>query len=569
MATFQKGKSKFLLKPIDVKTESGSFDGKIYHLLGQGLGDTVNALRIVSTIQSVFSQSNQVLYCDSRWKDLIPPGQPWTIHWYPEARDPRHPERGVVSPYQESLGEILSAAGKNDRLGYYSYLLPDQLALGESTQEMIARKLGLSELLPDFRPFVHVSPSDWEKADKILDQHGLKKGRFFTMAPHTWPDKSWSVENFEELGKKAWKEYGAKSVVLGLPELKAPMFEGGVPVFGIPLPVVAAIIARSCFFIGLDSGLSHVAASFDIPLAVLYSQGKIPAFEIRVHSPYAELILEPVPGHPIEVKTVLNVLRFRMEHGSGLTLRSPICPACGRTMQYIVEASEEALNRRCFCGTQFLQKREGRWDKAAQQVDALGEDEQGKENDPISSDNPRKKDSEIENQSFWNNMECLDHQRWSIRVSCKNPFSHLRMADLDRSSEKSVFFSMDGTFFFLQSSGFHILSVAPAQHFDRKKELILCIEISKEHRHPGRILLPWGKGTLFLDSMEDYFSYFSWQSWATSLRWTGLSKRVYEWGKKEDAVRVARILFRMDPSVKTVKYCLRYLWLSLWDMRRV
>jgi|AADL01.1.fsa_nt_gi hypothetical protein len=557
----KKEKKGSFLNPIDVQTDPRDFNGRIFHLLGQGLGDTVNAFRIVFALQSLFPQSNHVLYCDQRWRELLPPGTSWTVHWYPEALDPRHPERGVVSPYQESLREILSVAGTNDRLGYFSYLLPDQLARGESTQETIARKLGLSDVLSEFRPLVHVSPSDWEKADKILEQHGLEKGRFFTMAPHTWPDKSWRIENFEELGKKVWEEFGAKSVILGLPELKTPTFEGAVPVFGIPLPVVAAIIAWSRLFIGLDSGLSHVAAGFDLPLIVLYCQGKIPAFEIRVHSPYAEYILEQAAGRMIEVKIVLDILRFHMKR-SFQSVNPPVCPACGRTMQYVTQASEDGLNRRCFCGTHFLDKRDGLAPKTKTHEEA----ETGKANEMHSSDNPKKTIDHTVNQSFWKDVEYLENQRWSKRISFKNVFPRLFMTEVGDPFAQTFSFSMDGIFFFLRRSGYQILSVIPEETFERKKEFTLRIEFSKEHLPTERILIPWGKGTLFLKYMEDYFTYFSWQSWATPIRWTSLSKRIYEWGKKEDAVRVARIIFWMDPSVKTAKYWLRYFFLSIWDL---
>lgn len=564
MPLFQNEKDGSFFNPIDVQTDPHDFDGRIFHLFGQGLGDTVNAFRIVSALQSIFPYSKQVLYCDQRWREFLPPGTPWTVHWYPEALDPRHPERGVVSPYQDSLREILSVANRSDRLGYYSYLLPDQLARGESTQETIARKLGLSDFISEFRPLVHVSPLDWEKADKILKHHGLETGSFFTMAPHTWPDKSWKTENFEELGKTVWEEFGFKSVILGLPELKTPSFEGAVPVFGIPLPVVAAIIAQSRLFIGLDSGLSHVAAGFDIPLVVLYSQGKIPAFEIRVHSPYADYILEQIPGRPIEVSTVLNVLRSHMKRTSKSILKPPVCPACGRTMQYVIEALDEELNRRCFCGTQFLEKWGRDWGNPSTKAKTQMEDKQKRGNELHFSENPKKPDNE--KQIFWKNVERINHHRWSKRITLKSPYTPLLMADLERPSEQSIFFSLDGIFYFLRRSGLQILSVKHAETFDREKELTLHIEFSKEHFPTKRILIPWGKGTLYLKCMGDYFTYFSWQSWATSIRWTGLPKRVYEWGKKEDAVRVARTVFRMDPSFKTAKYWLRYLWLSFWNI---
>ena len=55
----------------------------------------------------------------------------------------------------------------------------------------------------------------------------------------------------------------------------------------LSIALSGAIISKSAWFVGLDSGLSHVASSFNIPVIVLYPylDQDIMPFEVRVHTP--------------------------------------------------------------------------------------------------------------------------------------------------------------------------------------------------------------------------------------------------------------------------------------------
>lgn len=573
---------KPFLPSIHFRKTPASWRGTLFHLLGQGMGDTVNGLRIVDVLKSCYPRCGHVVYCDNRWTDFVNGLSGIEIRHYPLARDPRHPEKGVVGPSDWALNDIRRSVPTDALLGYWPHLLADQMARGESTQESIVRALGLEEVINDFRPLVLTGEKDRTHAQRVLERYGLEDGKYVVMAPHTWPDKEWGHENFTWLGRKLFEEYGTRIVVLGLSELGPLDFDGVLNLFDLPLGSVAELIARARLFVGLDSGLSHVAASFDIPIIVLYAQGKIPAFEIRVHSPLAWLFLEPFPGQPIVKEQVYHLAAYILKQPDLLSFQMPACPACGRPLRYVVEKTDSQLNLRCVCGTQTLENLSG--------IDLINEKKPPlkifESEAPLFS---RPEGAHLSGRIRFptvikekKQMEELISGEASpdregdpflhVVLPVRNPYRPLLSREVSSPEGRGgILLSLDGVLFLFRSMGYfpakmRAVREEPLPSSGSGENNLLEIVFASGSDHLEKLEVPWGGKKLVVSDAREYFSWFSWQSWATPLRWDGLPKRAMMTGPDGGAVTLALRIFRLDPSFKSLKYLLKS-FLHDWTMR--
>lgn len=573
---------KPFLSSVHFRKTPASWSGTLFHLLGQGMGDTVNGLRIVDVLKSLYPRCRHVVYCDNRWTDFVNSLSGIEIRHYPLARDPRHPDKGVVGPSDWALNDIRRSVPADALLGYWPHLLADQMARGESTQESIVRALGLDEVIGEFRPLVLTGEKDRTLVQKILERNGLEDGKYVVMAPHTWPDKAWGHDNFAWLGRKLFKEWGTRIVVLGLPELGSLDFDGVLNLFDLPLGAVAELIAHARLFVGLDSGLSHVAASFDVPMIVLYAQGKIPAFEIRVHSPLAWLFLEPIPGQPIAKQQVYHLSAHILKGQAPSFQEIPACPACGRPLRYVVEATDSLLNLRCVCGTQTLENITG--------IDPVKEKKAPSEiieNEPPLFSKPEGARLPVRIR-FPTVIKAVDQIKEFLPEEASpdregNPFLHVTLPvcnpyrpilsreALSPGGRGGVLLSLDGVLFLFRSMGYFPVKMRkvreePPPISESGENHLLEIVFASGSDHSGKLEVPWGGRKLTVSDAGEYFSWFSWQSWATPLRWDGLAKRAMMTGADGDAVILALRIFRLAPSFKSLKYLLKS-FLHDWALR--
>lgn len=546
------------------------------------MGDTVNGLRIVNVLKTLYPRCRHVVYCDNRWTDFVNGLSGIEIRHYPLARDPRHPDKGVVGPSDWALIDIRRSVPTDALLGYWPHLLADQMARGESTQESIVRALGLDEVIGEFRPLVVTGEKDRALAQKILERNGLEDGRYVVMAPHTWPDKAWGHDNFAWLGRKLFEECGNQIVVLGLPELGPLHFDGGLNLFDLPLGVVAELIRHARLFVGLDSGLSHVAASFDIPIIVLYAQGKIPAFEIRVHSPLAWLFLEHLPGQSIEKEQVYHLSAHILARQEPSFREIPVCPACGRPLRYVVEVTDSLLNLRCVCGTQTLENITGiDLMKEKKSPSGIFEREAPLFSKPEGAGLPGRIRFPTVIKGVDQIKELLPGEAsphkekdpfLHVVLPVRNPYRPLLAREaLSPEGRGGVLLSLDGVLFLLRSMGYFPAKMRgvrgePPPTWGSGENHLLEIVFVSGSDHLGNLEVPWGGRKLIVSDAREYFSWFSWQSWATSLRWDGLAKRAMMTGADGDAVILALRIFQLAPSFKSLKYLLKS-FLHDWTLR--
>jgi heptosyltransferase-3 len=110
-------------------------------------------------------------------------------------------------------------------------------------------------------------PDFKNKADKLLED----AGKFVALHPGSGSErKNWPINKFAELAEKL-REKGFRVVWIAGPaeeDLSFPSTD--ILVRNAPLPLLVHMFARSCLYVGNDSGISHLAAACGAPCVVLF-----------------------------------------------------------------------------------------------------------------------------------------------------------------------------------------------------------------------------------------------------------------------------------------------------------
>lgn len=192
-------------------------------------------------------------------------------------------------------GNIASViAGNNVRVGFYSgdgfwkniwqrlllthpVRLPTDIPVARYCQ-VVAQTLEI----PCSRLTVRVF---WSEADKnhmrlILDKQGVS-GPFFVVHPFArWIYKYWDIERFCEVSDALFEQYGIKPVWTSSSDRheveqickaqdrcrhKPALIKGE-----LNLNQIACLLDKADFYLGLDTAITHLAASVDTPMVALY-----------------------------------------------------------------------------------------------------------------------------------------------------------------------------------------------------------------------------------------------------------------------------------------------------------
>ena len=130
---------------------------------------------------------------------------------------------------------------------------------------------------PSFLPILE--KSDLEE-DKILEFYQLEKQKYFCVMPASrWTTKEWGARNFFEV-ILSLQGRGLLPVILGREkdsscmELKSLLSEAGLPFKDAlnegDFKKTAVLLKNARFYLGCDTGLSHLAESVECPVMVVF-----------------------------------------------------------------------------------------------------------------------------------------------------------------------------------------------------------------------------------------------------------------------------------------------------------
>lgn len=543
---------------------SQDFPGRLYFVLGQGLGDHVNGFRILHELQVRFPNAHFIVYADRRWEELVLRMGPIDVRWYPTALDPRSGV-GTNDPYadaHEVIRKEMATYSNEAYLAYDHFPLPDRHARGETTLEAISRTIGL-----DFqgmaRPFLPINEEDGAFADRFLREKGLEGGQFVLLAPFSWPNKRWSREKFSLLIDDLYKTHGLRSLLVAYPEMGPFDNPGVVMAYDLTLGQIAGLLSRTALFVGLDSGPSHMAAAFEIPMMVIFVERKTIPFEVRVLSPWALHVVEGFAKEDREPssETVSAAVSFVLKSRERLPGAIPDCPACKRPAQYVWGANFASIDFGCVCGLVIRRTLS---------------DHSGFDQPPSEKNGHLSTTVEIESQRA---VSCSKIVVTSEIGSLKklNAFEeHLRhgqfkILDLiferssrgerspfwgkDSTEEGEICWSQDALVYWMGALGYDLEDVSLADGLANHWTLrFVRRDKASEGRRKKSIKIPWSEGALTLVTPMDYGRWYTFEKWGHPEDLVGIVKSQVALGYYKEAVRSSMVAFRAKPSFRSLRW---------------
>jgi len=153
------------------------------------------------------------------------------------------------------------------------------------------RPLGVE--VPVRAPALYVGERDAAAGAALRERAGAPDGRFVAMVPGSvWATKRWPAERFAEVASRVASDPGLPVVLLGAPgerglcEDVARTAGAGVTSLAgeTTLGEMAAVISAARFFVGNDSGPTHMAMALEVPTVALFGPTDPGQFDFSRHA---------------------------------------------------------------------------------------------------------------------------------------------------------------------------------------------------------------------------------------------------------------------------------------------
>ena len=542
------------------------FSGKLFFVLGQGLGDHLNGFRALHEIHLRFPEARLIVYADSRWEALVRRVEGIEPRWFPKALDVRTKE-GTKDPYVLAHREIrqeIDSAPASSFLAYDHFPMPDRHARGESTIQATLRSIGLS-LGEKVRPFFSLDASDLSWADSFLEKNGFQPGNYAVIAPYTWENKRWPKDLFSITIDRIYRELGLRSLIIAYPEMGKFENEGSLCAYDLSLPQIGALLSRSGIYLGLDSGLSHMAAAMELPSLEIFIEKKVIPFEVRACSPF---FLYNIEGFFLErsiptTESVFSSLAFLWRNRNKLSTSVPLCPACCCKMQYILQSSESVMCFMCVCGMTLktfirdYQISESFTKEGSENLQALAIRNSTHLRIGTESDL-----SFLGNLIVWEKIleesSCLEMIEIFLQVPTGDESS-----GTSQTTSPEIKWSMDGVLYWMGRMGYIPASFKGFRGGDRRNTLkSLCFVPVKSEKKPVllQFAIPWGGTSLNVMSIDQYLKWYSFERWGKPPDLVGIVKSMTSLGYGRDALESAWVAFRANPVFRSFRWLLKAFW---------
>lgn len=550
---------KFRLSVSDVPL---SYPGKLFFILGPGLGDTVNDFRILHEVLLRYVQATAIVYADPRWKalcELLPDYQRcvWRYHIAApsgELAGKEHEQsysetlRGVFRDIQVEIDETSGFIA----IGGYTCL--DQLAQKEMGLATKARAIGLPLSQDLCRPYLPVTALPMDEAKEFLRALGLREGQYVALAPQTWADKAWSQSGWQQLTQGLLDDGLVSILVLGTNDCEVWQGPNIYKGLGLPLPLVAALIAQSQCFVGLDSGLTHVAACFDIPIVGLQAQGKFPPFLVEPHSPFRRIHLTPfVYGSgTISPESIQGLIKEALRDS-----RSPSCPSCNQ-VSYVLGVHAAQTVYLCRCG--LVYRRQNKEENPTMPAQAKVNDYNVpctiEELGVLKQELIANGENLVSSDSSASRSFTFDH--WNVRELSVDTI-------LSDNTGRELWWSWDAVHHVFATHGWEMVKsrgVEKAEPGLAPYSFEINAKPSSRESQDVLLQVPWG-GELVWLQRSLYLRWLSWESFERSNELEDLAWRLVKEGYERDGRDILRFAAKREWRGRTLGRLLRSEWKAL------
>jgi len=497
----------------------------LYVLCGQGLGDVIFGNRLLLLLRQRLKTWKIIVFLSREWADIsVVDDLDLTVVWYPLITE--YPDR-----YKWGQEYIIDNSLENNETVFFirwdSLALPDRYSRFETVFESTCRGIGLSIEEKDCRGYVPYSEKASDQAERVLEKLGLSPSDYYVLGPHTGSHKNWGIQNYEELGRKLYSEYGLKCIIVGVDKDPIPQIPESFSLLSYPLDIVSEVISRSAFFVGNDSGITHMAGCSDIPVYEIFAKARLePLIEWRTLSPFARYILEPFldDSNQISVDTVFYLIRMDLEFfKKNKKIEQVVCLACQRRMVYTIRADDCSVCYLCFCGGGF------QFNKANEEPSSFSQSiELFKQSGTLPS-------SPLDIVNLKSYIENTQERKYEVVLTISNPYKPPTFSDAPLSPV--FFWSIDATFLFFKELGYFPEKISEFWVDNKSfQKISFTRDISRKH-----LMIPWGGGNGYCQTIELYFKYFCWNAFATYFRAGKIPQSILNYEHKKNLMITASL----------------------------
>lgn len=195
------------------------------------------------------------------------------------------PDMAIVFSTSFGMSVLAGLSGAKTRVGFdgkvsgmfATHLVPRSRPPCIQSNLKLVEVVGCPIVKCDYAGLIHPGAAEREMATEILKSEGIGQDEpFAVLSPGTSDRrevKRWTDDGFATVADKFAEETGGKSLVVGISVGCgiSSRTKNAIDLNGrTSLPILAALLERATVFVGVDSGVLHLAAAMQTPVVGLY-----------------------------------------------------------------------------------------------------------------------------------------------------------------------------------------------------------------------------------------------------------------------------------------------------------